>query len=146
MPVEANGQPLSVRIASGKPTCRKSARNTGWGERRLHRQKSTTHQRTADGHALRAARGPGRNARLLALLDDYGPAELTAAVTIALACDALGAGAIAHLLETRRRRRGQVPSAPISLMSNRRKAACFHERPVSPSLTCERSDSRLRRR
>src|ERR1700692_3987529 len=29
MPVEANGAPLSVRIASGKPTSRKSARNPG---------------------------------------------------------------------------------------------------------------------
>jgi transposase len=65
-----------------------------------------------------AARGEslrGHTARLLALLDDYGPAELTAAVTVALARDALGAGAIAHLLETRRRRRGQAPSVPLAL-------------------------------
>ena len=43
--------------------------------------------------------------RLLALLDDYGAAELTVAVTHALAQDALGAGSITHLLETRRQRR-----------------------------------------
>ena len=42
--------------------------------------------------------------RLLALLDDYGAAELDAAVTQALAQDALGAGSITHILETRRRR------------------------------------------
>jgi hypothetical protein len=30
MPVDANGAPLSVRIASGRPTSRNSARNTGW--------------------------------------------------------------------------------------------------------------------
>ena len=40
--------------------------------------------------------------RLLALLDDYGPQELAAA----LERDALGAGFIAHILETRRRKRG----------------------------------------
>ena len=64
----------------------------------------------ARGESLR-----GHTARLLALLDDYGPAELTAAVTVALARDALGAGAIAHVLETRRRRRGQSPSVPLAL-------------------------------
>jgi hypothetical protein len=64
----------------------------------------------ARGESLR-----GHTARLLALLDDYGPTDLTAAVAVALERDALGAGAIAHLLETRRRRRGQAPSAPIAL-------------------------------
>ncbi len=54
-------------------------------------------------------------ARLLALLDDYGPEELTAAVTLALERDALGAGSIAHILETRRRRRGQKPPLPLAL-------------------------------
>jgi hypothetical protein len=46
---------------------------------------------------------------LLGLLDDYGPQELTAAVTQALATDALGGGTIAHLLEQRRRQRRQPP-------------------------------------
>jgi len=40
-------------------------------------------------------------ARLLALLDDYGPRELATAIDRALERDAFGAGAIAHLLETR---------------------------------------------
>jgi len=53
--------------------------------------------------------------RLLALLDDYGPPELAAAVAQALARDALGAGAIAHILETRRRQRGQQPPIPLAL-------------------------------
>jgi hypothetical protein len=48
-------------------------------------------------------------ARLLGLLDDYGPHELAAAIERALERDALGAGAIAHLLETRRRQRGLKP-------------------------------------
>jgi len=64
----------------------------------------------ARGEALR-----GHTARLLALLDDYGPQELAAAVTLALARDALGAGAIAHLLDTRRRRRGLPPPVPLAL-------------------------------
>jgi len=64
----------------------------------------------ARGEALR-----GHTARLLALLDDYGPPELTAAVTLALARDALGAGAIAHILETRRRHRGHQPPVPLAL-------------------------------
>lgn len=65
-----------------------------------------------------AARGEslrGHTARLLALLDDYGPQELAAAVDRALERDALGAGAIAHLLETRRRQRGLKPPIPIAL-------------------------------
>ena len=53
--------------------------------------------------------------RLLALLDDYGPQELAAAIERALARDALGAGAIAHILETRRRQRGLKPPIPMAL-------------------------------
>jgi len=65
-----------------------------------------------------AARGEslrGHTARLLALLDDYGPQELAAAIARALERDALGAGAIAHILETRRRQRGLKPPIPIAL-------------------------------
>jgi len=65
-----------------------------------------------------AARGESlhaHTARLLALLDDYGPQDLTAAVTEALARDALGASAITHILETRRRQRGQKPPLPLAL-------------------------------
>ena len=54
-------------------------------------------------------------ARLLALLDDYGPQELAAAVARALERDALGTSAIAHILETRRRQRGLKPPLPIAL-------------------------------
>jgi transposase len=53
--------------------------------------------------------------RLLALLDDYGTAELTIAVAIALERDALGAGSLAHILDTRRRQRGQRPPLPVVL-------------------------------
>jgi hypothetical protein len=64
----------------------------------------------AQGDSLRYHSG-----RLLALLDDYGPQELAAAIDVALARDALGAGAIAHILETRRRQRGLKPPIPIVL-------------------------------
>ena len=64
-------------------------------------------------------RGANRSAStprgLLALLDDYGPQELGAAIDRALERDALGAGAIAHILETRRRQRGLKPPIPIAL-------------------------------
>jgi hypothetical protein len=64
----------------------------------------------ARGESLRA-----HTARLLALLDDDGPQELTAAVADALARDALGASAITHILETRRRQRRQNPPIPLAL-------------------------------
>ena len=63
----------------------------------------------ARGEALRP-----HAVRLLALLDDDGPQKLTAAITLALERDALGAGSIAHLLETRRRQRGRKP--PLRLV------------------------------
>lgn len=65
-----------------------------------------------------AARGESlryHSVRLLALLDDYGPQELAAAIARALERDALGAGAIAHLLDTRRRQRGLKPAIPMAL-------------------------------
>ena len=64
----------------------------------------------ARGEALRP-----HTRRLLALLDDYGPHELAAAITTALARDALGAGSIAHLLEIRRRQQGRTPPLPLAL-------------------------------
>jgi hypothetical protein len=65
-----------------------------------------------------AARGESlrvHTARLLGLLDDYGPQELGMAIARGLERDALGAGAIAHILETRRRQRGLKPPIPIAL-------------------------------
>ena len=64
----------------------------------------------AQGQALRP-----HVLRLLALLEDYGATELAAAIDHAVAQDAPGAGAIAHILETRRRRRGQTPPVPLTL-------------------------------
>jgi transposase len=64
----------------------------------------------ARGESLRA-----HTVRLLGLLDDYGPAELTAAVALALERDAPSAGAVAHILETRRRQRGSPPPMPLAL-------------------------------
>lgn len=54
-------------------------------------------------------------ARLAHLLDDYGAVELAAAVATALDREAPGAGVIAHLLEQRRRARGQRPPGPVVL-------------------------------
>ena len=55
---------------------------------------ATLFERLAErGEPLRA-----HATRLLALLDDYGPQELAAAVAVALERDALGAGSITHIL------------------------------------------------
>ena len=72
---------------------------------------ATLFERLAErGEALRP-----NATRLLALLDDYGPPELAAAVNLALERDALGAGSIAHILETRRRQRGLKPPLRLTL-------------------------------
>ena len=72
---------------------------------------ATLFERLAErGEALRP-----HATRLLALLDDYGPQELAAAVDIALQRDALGAGSITHILETRRRQRGLKPPLRLTL-------------------------------
>ena len=72
---------------------------------------ATLFERLAErGEALRP-----NATRLLALLDDYGPQELSAAVAIALQRDALGAGSITHILETRRRQRGLKPPLRLTL-------------------------------
>ena len=71
----------------------------------------TLFQRLAErGEALRP-----HAIRLLALLDEYGPQELAAAVALALERDALGAGSITHVLETRRRPRGLKPPLRLTL-------------------------------
>ena len=72
---------------------------------------ATLFERLAErGEALRP-----HATRLLALLDDYGPQELAAAVALALERDALGAGSITHILETRRRQRGLKPPLRLTL-------------------------------
>ena len=72
---------------------------------------ATLFERLAErGEALRP-----NATRLLALLDDYGPQELAAAVALALERDALGAGSITHILETRRRQRGLKPPLRLTL-------------------------------
>ena len=72
---------------------------------------ATLFERLAErGEALRP-----NATRLLALLDDYGQQELAAAVALALERDALGAGSITHILETRRRQRGLKPPLRLTL-------------------------------
>ena len=72
---------------------------------------ATLFERLAErGEPLRA-----HATRLRALLDDYGPQELAAAVAVALERDALGAGSITHILETRRRQRGHKPPLRLTL-------------------------------
>jgi len=58
--------------------------------------------------------------RLHQLLADYGAAELAAAVEVALARDACGAGSVAHVLEQRRRIRRQLPPVPVVLPADPR--------------------------
>jgi transposase len=53
--------------------------------------------------------------RLQTLLEEYGPQELTAAVALALERNALGAGSICHILETRHRQRSRTPPMPVIL-------------------------------
>ena len=72
---------------------------------------ATLFERLAErGEALRP-----HATRLLALLDDYGPEELAKAVHVALERDALGAGSITYILETRRRQRGLKPPLRLTL-------------------------------
>lgn len=53
--------------------------------------------------------------RLLGLLDDYGPDELSAAITAALDRGTLSVAGVTHLLDTARRRRGAKPPVPLIL-------------------------------
>ena len=65
--------------------------------------------------ALRGDNLGGTTVRLLQLLDNYGPEELRAAVTTAIERAAWGAGSVAHILEQRRRARGQKPPVRVEL-------------------------------
>lgn len=65
--------------------------------------------------ALRGDPLGGNTVRLLQLLDDYGPEELRAAVATAMERQAWGAGSVAHILEQRRRGRGQRPRVRVEL-------------------------------
>jgi len=65
--------------------------------------------------ALRGDNLGGNTVRLLQLLDEYGPEELRAAVSTAIEREAWGAGSVAHLLEQRRRTRGQKPRMRVEL-------------------------------
>jgi transposase len=70
-----------------------------------------------------AARGEALGShvtRLHRLLEDYGAAELAAAVETALARDACGAASIAYFLERRRRTRRQLPPVPVVLPADPR--------------------------
>jgi len=65
-----------------------------------------------------AARGESlghHTVRLLRLLDEYGAEELVAAVRLAIARQAWGAGCVAHILEQRRRARGLPPPVRVDL-------------------------------
>ena len=56
-----------------------------------------------------------QTAQLLALLDDYGPAEMRAAVREALERQSPRASSVAYLLALRHRRSGQRPPLPVNL-------------------------------
>lgn len=65
--------------------------------------------------ALRGNNLGGNTVRLLQLLDDYGAEELRAAVSTAIKREAWGAGSVAHILEQRRRARGEKPRVRVEL-------------------------------
>ncbi len=65
--------------------------------------------------ALRGDNLGGNTVRLLQLLDDYGAEELRAAVSVAIEREAWGAGSVAHILEQRRRARGEKPRVRVEL-------------------------------
>lgn len=65
--------------------------------------------------ALRGDNLGGNTVRLLQLLDDYGAEELRAAVGVAIEREAWGAGSVAHILEQRRRARGERPRGRVEL-------------------------------
>jgi len=70
--------------------------------------------------ALRGDNLGGHTVRLLRLLDDYGAEELRAAVALAIERQAWGAGSIAHILEQRRRMRGQKLRIHVDLPADSR--------------------------
>lgn len=65
--------------------------------------------------ALRGENLGANTARLLRLLDDYGVEEVREAVQLAVEREAFGAGSVAHILEQRRRARGQQPPMAVEL-------------------------------
>jgi transposase len=137
-PVTLLASPTTVRVVTGTAEIARHARSYDTGqviEQAAHIAGLVAATRQANPSCARdrlrlavpavttllerlAARGEslrGHTARLLALLDDYGAPELGAAVDRALERDALGAGAIAHILEIRRRQRGLKPPIPMAL-------------------------------
>jgi hypothetical protein len=137
-PVTLLASPTTVRVVTGTAEIARHARSYDTGqviEQEAHIAGLVAATRQANPSSARdrlrlavpavtilldrlAARGDslrGHTARLLALLDDYGAQELGAAVDRALERDALGAGAIAHILDIRRRQRGLKPPIPIAL-------------------------------
>jgi transposase len=71
-------------------------------------------------YVLRGDTGHLAARRLLGLLEHYGPEELHLAIQDVLARGAFGPGAVAHILEQRRRRRGHPP--PIGIVLSDRTA------------------------
>ena len=92
--------------------------------------------RCSSGSPRGASRSGSTSIRLLALLDDYGPAELAAAVARGLERGALGAGTIAHILETRRRQRGRRPPLPMALARPARRPRSRRHAPSPGDLRC----------
>ena len=76
---------------------------------------------------------------LTRLLDDYGPAELRAAVREALERETPRASSVAYLLNRRRRHRRQRPSLPVHL-TQRPELEELHVQPHDPEVYDELSD------
>jgi transposase len=65
--------------------------------------------------ALRGDNLGANTSRMLRLVDDYGESEVAAAVKIAIEREAYGAGSVAHIVEQRRRARGERPPMRVEL-------------------------------
>jgi hypothetical protein len=76
---------------------------------------------------------------LTRLLDDYGPAELRAAVREALERETPRASSVAYLLNRRRRHRRQRPTLPVHL-TQRPELEELHVQPHDPEVYDELSD------
>jgi transposase len=66
-----------------------------------------------EGLAAKGAVLGAETSRLLRLLREYGPKEVDAALAEAMARGAFSAGSVAHLLDTRARRRKQLPDIDV---------------------------------
>jgi transposase len=142
-PLTMSASPTEVRLLDGSREIARHARSYDAGavvedpahiHELVREKKSARESRGRDRLALlvpetarlftewaeRGASLSQNTARLCQLLDDYGHEELRAAVRIAVERQAYGAGSVAHVLEQRRRARGERPPMRVELPADPR--------------------------